>query len=154
MNTWIKYLIIGWSIVSVGLVVLSFRVTKRSIIEEKYFISLPESIQHKISRIITPRLPEGFILDMTNYKKEGFTDQEIFDYTLKKLAEMLSDAKITLTTKEFNTILKDVKELQIESQHKVKNPLEFYILFPLYAFLIWALPIIVFSLVGLVFSRK
>jgi len=59
-----------------------------------------------------------------------------------------------LTKVELAKRLKDVKETNIKSRHKAKNPLSIYIIFPIYTFFILALPVLVFTLVGIVFSRK
>jgi len=125
MKAYFKYLILGWSIVSVGLIVLAYQIIKKDIIQENYEIRLPEKIPDKLA-------------------SQGFTFLGTFLY---------HDLKC-LSKKEFTKRLKDAKEIDIYSSYKIKEPKAFYILFPIYAFLIWALPIIVFSLLGLVFKKK
>ena len=135
MKTWMKYLVIGWSIVSVAVVVISFQIMREDIIEEEYYIPLPELLKAKIREA----------------KQDGYNDQEIVDFLLNKLKELITQKKLSPTEEELNALLK-TKEIQVRF-HRNVDPI-FYIVLPIYAFLIWGIPILVFSLVGIMFSRK
>ncbi len=135
MKTWMKYLIIGWSIVSVVVVLISFQIMREDIIEEEYYIPLPELLQTKIKEA----------------KQDGYNDQEIVDFLLNQLEELITQKKLSPTEEELNALLK-TKEIQVRFQRNVEPIL--YIVLPIYAFLIWALPILVFSLIGTIFTRR
>ena len=136
MKTWMKYLVIGWSIVSVGLILVTFQIMKKDFIEERYFIKPPALLQNKIN----------------NAKEERYSNKEIYEYLVDKYKELLIDKKMSKNTEELNDILKDEGILRIESQHRTESLI--YLLLPAYTFLIWAVPIMVFSLCGLVFDKK
>lgn len=148
MKTYFKYLIIGWSIVSVALVVLFFQITKDSVIEEEYVIQQPELISSKVNEFIKKKrsedpksVPTGREMLLNNAPSYGY------------LEEYLQKVRKTITKEELNAILKD-EGLKIKCQRKIDDPAAVYILFPLFAFFIWALPVTVFSLVGLLFSKN
>ena len=137
MKTYFKYLIIGWSIVSIVLVILSFQVMKKEFIEEKFVLWMPSLKQ-----------AEG---------KYVFGEQ-LFQITLEELGKKVKARYSEYSDLEdrdvgrrvFDKYLKD-KGLDVELRYE---PSIFYIVFPIYTFFIWALPVIVFSLVGIIFSRK
>jgi len=60
---------------------------------------------------------------------------------------------ISITKKEFIERIKKAKSVTIESKNKVKDT-SVYLFFPIYAFIVWSIPVLVFSLIGLLFSRK
>jgi len=135
MNTWMKYLVIGWSIVTLGIILVSFQIMKKDLINENYIIPLPETLQAKISEA----------------KKHDYTNQKIIDYLQDKFKEWIDRETLSIKAEELNKLLM-TKELHIKSQHHVDSII--YLILPIYAFGIWAIPILVFFLVGSIFSRK
>ena len=135
MNTWMKYLVVGWSIVSLGIILVSFQLMNKNLINENYIIPLPETLQAKISEA----------------KKHDYTNQEVIDYLQDKFKELIDRETLSIKAEELNKLLM-TKELHIKSQHNVDSII--YLILPIYAFGIWAIPILVFSIVGSIFSRK
>lgn len=139
MKAWMKYLIIGWSIVSVGIVIVSFQLMKLNSIEESHSIMLVYKAPEKPAP--TGNVSDGWevIAEDLFYNKNG--------------NDLLSPFDPTITKKEFVDKMKKAKGITIESKSKVKDN-SIYLWFPIYSFLVWGVPILVFSLVGLLFSRK
>jgi hypothetical protein len=132
MRTWIKFLIIGWSIVSVGIIIVSFQLTKNVFIQEDYQIL----IEHKGPPANAWKPPETDIVVSNN---PGIFDQFIFETE-------------SITKQDFVNMMKKAKSVTIESKNKIKDN-SIYLLLPIYAFTIWGLPILVFSGVGIIFGR-
>ncbi len=128
MKTLIKYLIVGWSIVTISIIIISYQIMKEEFIQEDYFISFPLKNPEKISDKIT-LIAEGLF----GRDKDGYPT--------------------VLTKKEFVEKIKKAKGVTIESQNKVKNKLIFLFL-PLYSFTVWAVPILIFSLIGILFGKN
>jgi|GEM_PF-2599355 hypothetical protein len=131
MKVWIKYLIIGWSIACVGIVIVSFQLMKSHFIEEDYFITAT------LKEPVKETLKDGREWTQTGEMLFGYGD--VFN-------------EIALTKKEFVDRMKKAKGITIESKNTVRDNL-IYIVLPIYVFTIWAIPILVFSLVGLIFDR-
>lgn len=129
VRIWAKYLIIGWSAVSVAIVIVSFQLMKSQFVEEDYGVTT------------VYKLPE----------KTPGTSWELIGESLFHNND-ISDS-ISITKKEFVDRMKKAKGVVIESKTKIKDK-TVYLLLPLYAFAVWIIPILVFSLVGLLFSRK
>jgi len=150
MKTWMKYLVIGWSIVSVGLIMVTFQIMKKGFIEERYYIPLSESLPPEFGTRKTVegnelegfKVPEGYIL-----KHKG---RDLLEVIVK---DKLAEQDIYLDDIEFDTLINGIKGINVVSSHRVKNT-RILINGTIYAFLIWVLPILVFSLVGMIFSRK
>lgn len=125
MRIWMKYLIIGWSIVVVGLLIISFQIMKKQFIQEDYEIALP------------------------------LCKPEVVDKNIEFIAGVLyyDDNEKFLSKHEFINRIKGVKSIKLESNHRVKDNV-IYIALPLYTFGLWALPIFVFALVGNLFTGK
>lgn len=134
MKAWIKYLILGWSIVSVGITIVSFQIMKSQFIEEDYQVS------------VFYKEPEKGSAD--GRKEIGVL---LFDY--KDPLGLLKNDPMTITKKEFVDMMKMAKDVNIVPKSWVKDR-AIYLYLPMYAFVVWAIPIVVFSLVGLLFSRK
>lgn len=138
MRTWMKYLIIGWSIVSVGIVIISFQVMKPDFIQEDYRIDLvfktPEKVAPNVERITE----ELFAGKTTLTTEELFSGKDVFD-------------KISITKEEFVDKIKKAKVITLESKTNVNK--DIYMVLPIYSFIIWCIPILVFSLVGVIFGR-
>jgi hypothetical protein len=132
VKAWAKYLIVGWSIVSVAIVIVSFQLMKGHFIEEDYEITMIYKIPEKVV--------------MTNDTQIELLGQPLFQG--KDIFDNLS-----ITKKEFVERMKKAKGITIESRNKIKDKLV-YLFLPLYAFAVWMIPTVVFALVGLLFSRK
>lgn len=59
----------------------------------------------------------------------------------------------SITKKEFVHRMKKAKGVTIESKTRAIGKIV-YVLFPIYAFAIWAIPITVFSVLGLIFGKE
>jgi hypothetical protein len=129
MKIWAKYLIIGWSIVTVGIIIVSFQLMKNHFIEETYEVW-----------VVYKDLEEAGDLELI--AQDLFYNKDVFD-TLNP----------SITKKEFVERMKKAKRITIESKNKIKDK-SIYLFLPLYAFAVWMIPILVFSLIGLLFSRK
>ena len=134
MKLWAKYLTIGWSIVCVAIVIVSYQLMKSHFVEEDYEITTVLKVPEKIPS----------------------TDKESHD--IEMIGEFLFSGKdvfdtVSITKKEFVEKIKKAKGITIETKTKIKDNSIFLIL-PLYTFAIWMIPILVFSLVGLLFSKK
>ena len=134
MRIWARYLIIGWSIVTLAIVIVTFQLMKSHFIEEDYEVTLVYKTPEKVK-------------SATNSDKEWeivaeslFFGKDVFD-------------TISITKKEFIERIKKAKSVTIESKNKVKDT-SVYLFFPIYAFIVWSIPVLVFSLIGLLFSRK
>jgi len=137
MRAWIKYLIIGWSIVSLGIVIVSFQLMKAHYIEEGYEIMMV----HKPTRMQLDKIPgepDKFI--------EGTIAESLFN-------DPNPYRNMSITKEEFVERMKKAKGVTIESKRMVKDK-SIYLFFPLYSFIIWGLPILIFSLVGTIFGRE
>ncbi len=95
MKVWMKYLIIGWSIVCVAMVIVSFQLMKSQFIKEDYFITatLKEPVK-------------GTLNDGNEWIQTG---EVLFGY---------GDAfdNIAITKKEFVDRMKKAKGIEIENQ--------------------------------------
>ena len=134
MKDWTKFLIIGWSIVSVGIIIVSFQIMKEDFIQEDYTIMMLLKTPERFAP--TEEFPEGIVFDAQNL----FHGKDIFD-------------EFSITKKQFVERIKKAKEVTIESKNKIEDK-SIYILLPLYAFGVWAIPIIVFALIGILFTKK
>jgi hypothetical protein len=140
MRTWIKYLIIGWSIVSIVLVIVSFQLAKSDFVKEDYEIMMVLKAPEKAA--LTP--PPGYILDEPEVIAEKL-------FPKQKAKDFLHGLDPSITKKEFVDKIKKAKGVTIESKTKVDKAI--YVILPIYAFLVWGIPILVFSLVGVIFGR-
>lgn len=134
MKIWAKYLTIGWSIVTVAIVIVSFQLMKSHFIEEDYEVMMVYKVPEKMAA--TDNVPGHWETISENL----FYNKDVFD-------------TISITKKEFIDRMKKAKGVTIESKTKIKDK-SVYLFLPLYAFAVWTIPIVVFSLVGLLFSRK
>ena len=151
MRTWMKYLIIGWSIVSVGIIIVSFQIMKTDFIQEDYEINMI----YKSPEKFVPKSAESIVDSALKGKKEKQAD---FPHEWEVVAESLFYEKdvfdtLSITKKEFTDRMKKAKGVTIESKNKVKDK-SVYVFLPLYAFTVWAIPILVFSLLGSLFTKK
>ena len=139
MKIWAKYLIIGWSIVSAAIIIVSFQIMKNDYIEEDYEVMMVYTVPEKEKIEGSTGHLEAIAADLF-YKK---TDPlSLLDYVAP-----------ALTKKEFVEKMKKAKGITIESNSKIKDKI-IYVYLPIYAFAVWMIPILVFSLMGLLFSRK
>lgn len=134
MKSWTKYLIIGWSIVSVGIIIVSFQLMKNDFIQEDYEIMMIYKTPEKIPP--TEKFPNEWEV----LAEDLFYGKDVFD-------------TLSITKKQFADRMKKAKGVTIESKNKVKDK-SVYVFLPLYAFAVWAIPILVFSLLGILFYRK
>jgi hypothetical protein len=134
MKLWAKYLIIGWSIVTVAIVIVSFQLMKSHFIEEDYEIMMVYKEPEKMPA--SDNGPGHWEAVAENL----FFNKDVFD-------------TIAITKKEFVDRMKKAKGVTIDSKTTIKDK-SVYLFLPLYTFLVWTIPILVFSLVGFLFSRK
>lgn len=134
MRTWAKYLTIGWSIVTLAIVITSFQLLKYNFIEEDYEVTVNYKMPEKMASTNDVENQWEVVGESLFHGKDVF-------------------AATSITKKEFVDRIKRAKGITIETKNRVKEN-SVYILFPFYAFIIWTIPIIVFSLIGLLFSRK
>lgn len=124
MKTWVKYLIIGWSIVCIGIIVVSFQILKKDYIQEDFSIDLLLRTPEKVGDNI-----------------ELIADFLYFDQNEKSLSK-----------DQFIERIKGSKAIEFQSKHTVKNK-SIYLYLPIYSFIIWAFPILLFTLLGVLFEK-
>jgi hypothetical protein len=128
MRLWTKYLVVGWSLVCIGIVIVSFQVMKRQFIEEDFEVMLVYQ---------SPQNTES---------GENIVGEDLFhgkDWV----------GKAAITKENFVDRIKKAKGFNIWSKHRVVNK-GIFLYLPLYAFAVWAVPIVVLSLIGVLFSRE
>jgi hypothetical protein len=125
MTTWMKYLVIGWSIVCVGIALFTYPIMKKQYIDEDYEIYLP--------------LKEPVKVGKNSYRLSESLFQQDERITKKQLVSRLENTNIENIT--ITTIQKRFDD-------------RIYIVLPLLTFLVWFIPVMVFSLVGILFSRR
>jgi hypothetical protein len=126
MRTWMKYLVIGWSIVSVGIAALCLPVMKTHFIKEDYRVIMALKTPEKFGDL--ERIGEDLFYD----SKNGIND-------------------VSISKQEFVERMKKVKGVTIESKTTVDSII--YKLLPIYTFFLWCIPITVFLLVFDIFDR-
>ncbi len=129
MKSWTKFLIIGWSIVSLGIIIISYQIMKKEYIQEDYEVSVILKTPQKIS-------PNFELIAEPLFKDEN-----------------IKEGNILLTKMEFVEVIKKAKGIEIQSKSIVKDK-SIYLILPIYAFAIWMIPVTVFSLLGLLFTRR
>ncbi len=134
MRIWARYLIIGWSIVSVAIVIVTFQLMKSHFIEEDYEVTLVYKTPEKVKSLSNPEKEWEIVAESL------FSGKDVYE-------------TISITKKEFIERIKKAKSVTIESKSKVKDT-SIYLFFPIYAFIVWTIPVLVFSLLGLLFSKK
>jgi len=140
MKIWAKYLTIGWSIVTVAIVIVSFQLMKSHFIEEDYEVMMVYKVPEKMPA--TDKFPHDW---------EAVAENLFYNKT--DPLGLLEFNTISITKKQFVDRMKKAKGVTIESKTKIKDK-SAYLFLPLYAFGVWAIPILLFSLVGLLFSRR
>lgn len=130
MKTWIKFLIIGWSFVSAAIIIVTYNVMKYEFVTEDYSIELTHN---------TSELKPGDIYDL---RKATVISYLYDDYY-----------KMPLYKSEFIERIKNAKSINLHSSHSVNNK-AIYLYLPLYSFVVWAFPILVFTLMGIVFEKS
>lgn len=123
MKTWAKYLVIGWSIICIGVILLSFQIMKDDFIKQDYDIYLPLKVPEKINDNFE------FIGSSLYHNDEKFLSKE-----------------------EFIKRVKGIKSIELQSDYKVNKAI--YLVLPIYAFMVWALPILMFALLGNLFGKN
>jgi hypothetical protein len=125
MTTWMKFLVIGWSIVCVGIMLFTYPIMKKQYIDEDYEIYLA--------------LKEPVKVGKNSYRLSESLFQQDERITKKQMVSRLQDTNIENIT--ITTIQKRFDD-------------RIYIVLPLFTFLVWVIPVTVFSLVGVLFSRR
>lgn len=138
MKTWMKYLIIGWSIACVGIFIVSYQMLKSEAIVERHSVTL------------IPRSPENAT---PAYDWEAAGDDLFGRDIVDKKIDPLSFYEPSITKQEFVHRMKNAKGVIIESKTRAIGKI-IYVLFPIYAFAIWAIPITVFLVLGMIFGRE
>lgn len=133
MKIWIKYLIIGWSIMCIGIIVVSYQIMKFNFVNEEYEITMSYKVPAKIPS--QESKANDWIIVAETLFPQGLVDQAF------------------TTQKEVKEKLMKAKGVTIKSKNEVKDNL-IYVFLPLYAFIIWAFPILIFSLIGILFGKK
>jgi hypothetical protein len=125
MTTWMKFLVIGWSIVCVGIMLFTYPIMKKQYIDEDYEIYLALKGPVKVGK--------------NSYRLSESLFQQDERITKKQMVSRLQDINIENIT--ITTIQKRFDD-------------RIYIVLPLFTFLVWVIPVTVFSLVGVLFSRR
>lgn len=120
-----KFLVIGWSIVCVGIMLFTYPIMKKQYIDEDYEIYLA--------------LKEPVKVGKNSYRLSESLFQQDERITKKQMVSRLQDTNIENIT--ITTIQKRFDD-------------RIYIVLPLFTFLVWVIPVTVFSLVGVLFSRR
>jgi hypothetical protein len=120
-----KFLVIGWSIVCVGIMLFTYPIMKKQYIDEDYEIYLA--------------LKEPVKVGKNSYRLSESLFQQDERITKKQMVSRLQDINIENIT--ITTIQKRFDD-------------RIYIVLPLFTFLVWVIPVTVFSLVGVLFSRR
>lgn len=120
MKSYARLLVIGWSIVCVGIIVSSFKAIATG------------------SQTVT--------VEMDMFKAPSGGWQDILK--IESLSE--PPGVIPIWFKE----IANANPKSLEYREKRTLDRSFYIRLPAYAFAVWAVPIVVFSLIGLLFDRK
>ncbi len=123
MKTWTKFLVIGWSVVCVGIVVVSFEIMKKDYVTEDYSIYAPQRVE----------------------KKE-------IDGDIYLGAVLYTNPNEFLSKEQFIERVKGAKAIELQSGHKINKSIYLYL--PIYSFVIWAFPILVFVMLGYLFEKS
>ena len=132
MGTWAKYLIIGWSMVSIGIIIVAFQVMEEDFIEKDFDVVMIYKTPEKASADLPSNL--------TAIGEDLFYGKDEFD-------------NLSITKEQFVERMKKAKGITIQSKNRIKDR-SIYIYLPIYGFAIWAIPILVFSLLGNLFIKK
>ena len=138
MKTWIKYLIIGWSIACSGIFIVSYQMLKSEAIVERHSVTL---------------IPASIGDSGPKYDWETVGDNLFGRDLVDKKIDPLSLYEPSITKQEFVHKVKNAKGMIIESKTRAIGKI-IYVLFPIYAFAIWAIPITVFLVLGMIFGRE
>lgn len=128
MRSLLRYFVIGWSIVTIGILIVSYGIMKKDYVQEQYEI------------VLSTKDPEAFEVAFSQ------VSANIFHYTDNEGVAHLTNKPTMLDNV-------DRKGIKVRSNNQVKNA-RIYLFLPIYAFLIWALPIAVFSLLGRLFLKR
>lgn len=125
MKTRVKYLVIGWSILCIGIIIISFEIMKKDYIQEDFDIFLPLKVPLKteVSNL-------EIIAESLYHNDEDFLSKE-----------------------KFIERVKVAKSIELRSNFKVKNK-SIYLYLPFYTFIVWAFPILMFALLGNLFEKN
>ena len=147
MKIWAKYLIIGWSIVTFAIVIVSYQLTKSWFTE--YEIMAVYKVPEKMAT--TNNAPGWEVVAKDLFYIEG----DPLALMPGSGVEMpgVGVETTSITKDEFLDKMKKAKGITIRPRTNVKDE-SIYLFLPLYAFAVWMLPVLVFSLVGLLFSRN
>ena len=117
---------------------------RNEFIEEKFILRTPEIEANKGEKIKV----EVYLLGELMFQ---ITFEELGKRIKKEFEEYSEYEDEDIGRRLYNKYIKE-KGIDVELRRKTDTP--FFIIFPAYAFIIWALPIIVFSLLGIVFKKK
>ncbi len=125
MTEWMKYLVIGWSIVCVGIALFTYPIMKKQFIDEDYEIYLPFKEPVKVGK--------------NSYQLTEPLFQQDEHITKKQMVSRLQNTNIENIT--ITTVQKRFDD-------------RIYVILPLFTFFVWFVPVTVFSLVGVLFTRR
>ena len=120
MNTWMKYFIFGWSLITVGVILVSFQIMKYDFIKEDY--GLTEYLKNSGTN------PEGVSIEEDLFRDNAF-------------------GQWAITKSDFINRIKNSEGIRLKSNHRVKDR-KIYLYLPVYGFIVWSVPIFVFYLLG------
>ena len=144
MRTYFKYLIICWSIICTALFFYLVKIMKIETTETKYVIH-----PMKEGNITTKE-----IMDLEISPPPGFVIDKDSPLTTKELRQLERNFELKNDYYALNLIrLLKEKGVEIEFKQGIKDA-QFAVLFITFAFIVWAIPIVVFSLLGLMFGRS
>lgn len=124
MRIWMKYFIVGWSIVTVGIILVSFEIMKYDFIKEDYEIT--EYLKNLGTK------PRGVTLEEELFRDNAF-------------------GQWAITKSDFIKRIKNIERIYLKSNHEVQYK-TIYLYLPLYGFIVWGVPIFGFFLLGNLFG--
>ncbi len=125
MGIWTKYLIVGWSLITVGIILVSFQIMKYDLIKEDY--ELTEFLK------TSETTPKDVSIEGELFKDNAFGEWAI-------------------TKSEFISRIKNSEGIRLRSNHKIQYQ-KIYLYLPIYGFVVWSAPICVFALLGFLFGK-
>jgi len=125
MLPFIRALIIGWSLISIAISYYMFDLMKNDFTEEQYYFTYLKSSE----------------------KLTGSNDDSEVRIILEELSRRGA-------FKQFLEQLKEDAEFGGKYVEYVDVEPKFYLLFPIYVFLIWSIPILVFCILSFTFKKR
>lgn len=150
MRTYFKYLIIGWTIITIF---MSWYVYTNFFLEEKYsfkrlkVITKEELAKFKADFEALPRAQEAALA-----LQKALREREQRGISMEEFEVQQKPWSLEKSIEKF--LLEHPAEVLYEEKIKYDIPKEGLIIFVVGTFSVWAVPITVFSILGLFFTRK